>query len=184
MDRTTIYPTTSAVIVPVASAGKSARVNSGLSSSSNTTAAKITGIAIKKYYAVVEGIPKEKTGTIKSYLHENDASLRVYSGSPDEGGKLSITHYEILRSSSNFSLLEVRIETGRKHQIRVHLSDKGHPIVGDDRYGGKTSRAPRLALHCCHLAFKHPVTGKEVLFHSPLPRGFDLILNQDQFRGK
>jgi len=135
--------------------------------------------AIKKYYAVVEGVPKNKTGTIESHLHES-ISLRVYSTPPDEGGKLSISHYEMMRASSHYAILQVKIDTGRKHQIRVHLSDSGHPIVGDDRYGSRTNPIRRLALHGCYLSFKHPVTGKQVTFQSELPRLFDQILNQDK----
>lgn len=137
--------------------------------------------AVKKYYAVVEGVPTKKTGTIKSYLLESTA-MRVYSAGPDdEGGKLSISHYEVMRASSNYAILEVKIDTGRKHQIRVHLSDSGHPIAGDDRYGSRTDPARRLALHGCYLAFDHPVTGKPLVFRSELPRSFDQILNKDRF---
>ena len=135
--------------------------------------------AIKRYYAVVEGIPSKKSGTITSHLHENTA-LKVYSTAPEEGGKLSVTHYEVLRSSSNYSILEVKIDTGRKHQIRVQLSDSGHPIAGDDRYGSRTNPARRLALHACYLSLKHPVSGKEIVLHCPLPRSFDQILNKDK----
>ena len=135
--------------------------------------------AVKKYYAVVEGVPKNRTGTIESHLHES-VSLRVYSTPPEEGGKLSISHYEVMRASSHYAILEVKIDTGRKHQIRVHLSDSGHPIAGDDRYGSRTNPIRRLALHGCYLSFKHPVTEKQVVFHSELPRSFDQILNQDR----
>lgn len=134
----------------------------------------------KKYYAVVEGIPQKKSATIESFLFES-AAMRVYSSREEEGGKRAISHYQVLRSSSHYSILEVKIDTGRKHQIRVHLSDSGHPIAGDDRYHARTNPARRLALHACYLALKHPVSGKEIVFHSPLPRSFDLILNQDKF---
>jgi len=133
----------------------------------------------KKYYAVVEGQPSKRTGTITSHLHES-VSMRCYSTAPEEGGKLAVSHFEVLRSSSHYSILEVKIDTGRKHQIRVHLSDMGHPITGDERYGARRNPARRLALHAGYLAFKHPVTGKEVVLHSPLPRSFDLILNKDR----
>ncbi len=133
---------------------------------------------IKKYYAVVEGVPSKKSGTLKSYLQESVA-MRVYSTGPNEGGKLAVSHFQVLRSSSHFSILEVKIDTGRKHQIRVHLSDMGHPITGDERYGSRKNPARRLTLHAGYLAFKHPVTDKEVVFHSPLPHAFDLVLNKD-----
>ena len=135
---------------------------------------------IKKYYAVVEGVPAKKSGTVESFLFESTA-MRVYSSHDEEGGKHAISHYQVLRSSSHYSILEVKIDTGRKHQIRVHLSDSGHPIAGDDRYNARTNPARRLALHACYLSFKHPVTGKEVVLHSPLPKSFDMILNKDKF---
>ncbi len=133
----------------------------------------------KRYYAVVEGIPTQRSGTIESHLFEN-AAMKVYSSHDEEGGKFAVSHYQVLRSSSNYSILEVKIDTGRKHQIRVHLSDSGHPIAGDERYNARTNPARRLALHACYLALKHPVTGKEVVLHCPLPKSFDLILNKDK----
>lgn len=133
----------------------------------------------KRYYAVVEGIPPQRNATVESFLFESVA-LKVYSSHDEEGGKRAVTHYQVLRSSSHYSILEVKIDTGRKHQIRVHLSDSGHPIAGDDRYNARTNPARRLALHACYLALKHPVTGKEIVFHSPLPKSFDQILNKDR----
>ncbi len=135
---------------------------------------------IKKYYAVVEGIPVKRSGTIESFLFESTA-MRVYSSNTEEGGKHAISHYQVLRSSSNYSILEVKIDTGRKHQIRVQLSDMGHPIAGDERYQARTNPIRRIALHACYLSLKHPVSGKEIVFHSPLPKAFDQILNKDKF---
>ncbi|HNX68683.1 MAG TPA: RluA family pseudouridine synthase [Candidatus Omnitrophota bacterium] len=134
----------------------------------------------KKYYAVVEGIPQKPAGTLTSFLRENKF-LKVYSTKKEEAGaKRSTTHYRVLRSSAHYSLLEVELETGRKHQIRVHLSDMGHPIAGDDRYGAKTNPAGRLALHAFHLALMHPVTGEPVVFTSAMPDVFGRILTEDK----
>ncbi len=111
----------------------------------------------KKYYAIVEGVPKKKFGTIKSFLNE-DKFQRVFSGRPNPASKLSMTKYKVLKSTSERTLLEVTLETGRKNQIRVHLADLGHPIVGDEKYGAKTNPSGRLALHAYQLAFQHPHT--------------------------
>ena len=132
----------------------------------------------KKYYAVVEGTPREASGTITSYLRENKL-LSVYSTPDAHDAKLSTTRYRTLRSSLHYALLEVALETGRKHQIRVHLSERGHPIIGDGRYGSKTDPAGRLGLHAFHLALAHPISGKEIVFESPLPPVFDQVLKKD-----
>ena len=126
----------------------------------------------------MEGTPKEPRGTITSFLRENK-TLKVYSTKNAENSKLSTTHYRVLRTSPHYSLLEVELKTGRKHQIRVHLSDLGHPIIGDDLYGSKTDPAGRLALHAYYLAFKHPVNGREMIFQIPLPENFDRALASD-----
>ena len=132
----------------------------------------------KRYYAMVEGVPKEPHGTVTSFLRENK-TLKVYSTKNTENSKLSTTHYRVLRTSPHYSLLEVELKTGRKHQIRVHLSDLGHPITGDSLYGSKSNPAGRLALHAYYLAFKHPVNGREMIFQIPLPESFDRALALD-----
>ncbi|MDD5672445.1 MAG: RNA pseudouridine synthase, partial [Candidatus Omnitrophica bacterium] len=133
----------------------------------------------KKYFAVVAGIPKEKSGSVTSFLRENKA-LNVYTADRADDAKLSTTRFRVLRSSAHYSLLEIELETGRKHQIRVHLADLGHPIAGDERYGCKTNPAGRLALHACELALIHPVSGKRMVFHSAMPDSFDQILKKDK----
>ena len=129
----------------------------------------------KRYYAVVEGVPEKPEGTLKSYLRENKF-LKVYSTPATEGAKLSVTHYRVMRSSPRHSLLEVELGTGRKHQIRVQLSDMGHPIAGDSQYGARTDPAKRIALHSHYLAFVHPVTGKETEIDLPVPAAFEKIV--------
>lgn len=124
----------------------------------------------KEYLAVVEGSPKESSGTCSSYLHKNKF-LKVFS-SPrplTPGAKRAVTHYEVLKPGEKYSLLKVRLETGRKHQIRVHLSDLGHPIAGDKNYNARTNPCGRIALHAWRLEFKHPVTAKSLVFTCPLP---------------
>ena len=132
----------------------------------------------KKYYAVVEGTPKEPSGEITSFLRENKL-LSVYSTPNARDAKLSTTRYRTLRSGPHYALLEVALETGRKHQIRVHLSEMGHPIIGDKRYGSKTDPAGRLGLHACSLALSHPVSGQAMVFESPLPSSFEQVLGKN-----
>ncbi len=134
----------------------------------------------KRYFAIVHGTPKEKSGTISSYLAENKF-LSVYSSKKQEESKLAVTKYKTLKSNGRYSLLEVALETGRKHQIRVHLQDLGCPIVGDDRYGSKDKiygedNVRRIALHACCLAFDHPVTKKRVEFKSDLPKNLEKLI--------
>lgn len=121
----------------------------------------------KRYLAVVEGVPAENAGTITSHLTENRA-FRVFAGPPTKRSRHAVTHYRVLESRGDRSLLEIRTETGRKHQIRVQLAGLGHPIVGDDKYGHAKS-ARRLGLHASFLRFEHPETGEMLEYESPLP---------------
>ena len=125
----------------------------------------------KRYYALVEGRPGKKEGEIMSRLKETK-SLKVYSDSHSDGAKLSITKYLVVKTGREYSLLDILLETGRKNQIRVHLSDIGHPVAGDKKYGAKTDPLGQLGLHSYLLMFKHPVTGASLRFESKLPRRF------------
>jgi 23S rRNA pseudouridine1911/1915/1917 synthase len=127
----------------------------------------------RKYIAVVEGRVATDQFAIRSYLAEN-AALRVYSTRKSGAGKLAITHVRVLKRNPKTTLIEVRLETGRKHQIRVHLAERGHPIVGDKVYG-RTNPLRRLALHGAELSFRHPVTGKVVRFESAYPKAFEKL---------
>lgn len=122
----------------------------------------------KKYYAIVEGTPEESSGTIESYLTENKVH-KVYSTEPSPASKLAITHYRVVSSAGHYALVEVAILTGRKNQIRVHMADMGHPLIGDEKYGSRTDPAGRLGLHAFELSFDHPATGERLTFTSPLP---------------
>lgn len=125
----------------------------------------------RKYLAVVEGTPDPESDTIRTYLAEN-SRYEVYSTDNPEEGKLAVTRYTTLRAGRNYSLLEVELDTGRKNQIRVHLSGIGHPISGDRKYGASPSPIHRLALHAATLRFVHPVTRQEMNFSTPVPRNF------------
>ena len=130
--------------------------------------------AQKKYLAVVHGRPSPKEGIITSYLAENKAFV-VYSTTNPAKGKLAQTAYKVLKETGRFSLLEITLLTGRKNQIRVHLADKGHPVVGDRKYG-KDDGYRRLALHSKSISFKHPADGRLMTFQTNLPNYFnDLI---------
>lgn len=125
----------------------------------------------RTYVALVEGKVKKPEGTITSWLRES-STLKMYSSHRQNDGLHAVTHYKVLQSSSAFSLLEVQLETGRKNQIRVHMEDIGHPIVGDKKYGSKSKALPRLGLHARVLAFDHPTTGQMMRFETEIPKMF------------
>ena len=133
--------------------------------------------ADKRYLAVAEGIPKEREGTISGYLGET-GTLRVYEARGPEKAKYSVTKYKVLKSGRGNSLLEIELGTGRKHQIRVHLSGLGHPVAGDKKYGAETDPIRRLALHAHRLSFPHPLTKRLMSFESKLPHDFDPVINR------
>src|SRR5262249_34061023 len=128
----------------------------------------------RKYIAVVEGRVTSDDFTIRSYLAEN-LVYRVYSTTNKHLGKAAVTHVHVIKRNRKTTVLEVRLETGRKHQIRVHLAESGHPIVGDKHYGGGFNPIRRLALHAAHLDFKHPITGKLMSFDQRYPAAFDSV---------
>ncbi len=120
------------------------------------------------YAAVVEGCPMPKEGRIENKLRETDSHL-VYTAKMGDG-KLAITNYRVRKSTENYSLVDVDIETGRKNQIRVHMSDMGCPIAGDKKYGASTNPVRRLCLHANKLIIAHPYTGEELIFSTPIPK--------------
>lgn len=126
------------------------------------------------YQAVVEGRPPRDADTIRSFLVETKTHLS-FSGQPGPGAREAVTHYEVKRSGHGYSLLELSIDTGRKNQIRVHLSELGCPIAGDKQYGAATNPIGRLCLHAGELAFRHPRTGQEVRFTAKMPRDFNRV---------
>lgn len=124
----------------------------------------------RSYVALVEGVVK-KDGTHTSWLKENKAFF-VYSSPRTNDGQKAVTHYKILKTSRNLTLLEVHLETGRKNQIRVHMQDLGHPVVGDKKYGAQNNSISRLGLHAQAIAFTHPKTGESLRFESKIPSSF------------
>lgn len=127
------------------------------------------------YYAIVESAMDKPKGTFHTWLIENSTNLMFSSHKKGEGQE-AITHYEVMEDNGTYSLLDVHIDTGRKNQIRVHLKEAGHPIIGDDKYGNGVNPLKRLGLHAYLLAFEHPLTKKKMVFKAPIPKEFlDLI---------
>jgi len=127
------------------------------------------------YVALVEGKVEKEQDTIVTWLTENKKSLKIHSSLTDNGGQEAVTHYKTLKSNSNYSLLEIELETGRKNQIRVHMQDIGHPIVGDKKYGSITTPISRLGLHAKVLAFYHPISTEIISFEAPVPKSFTTV---------
>jgi tRNA pseudouridine32 synthase/23S rRNA pseudouridine746 synthase/23S rRNA pseudouridine1911/1915/1917 synthase len=123
----------------------------------------------KKYIAVVYGHLADKSGIIESYLAEDD-DYRMQSVKNPKDGDFARTKYIVIKESKNFSLLEIELLTGKKNQIRVHLSENGHPIVGDKKY--RKDAKGRLALHALSIRFKHPFNNEEMTFETKIPEYF------------
>ena len=126
----------------------------------------------RKYIAAVEGTLEYDEGTVASYLKDNPKSMKVSSSWTDNGGKYSVTHFKVLRSSGQYSLVEFELETGRKNQIRVHASVIGNPVAGDRKYGSASNPLHRLCLHASTLVFHHPRTGQLLRFDTGIPKDF------------
>ena len=144
----------------------------------------------RTYVALVEGKLEKKEGKITSWLTENPRTALVSSSPVDNGGQLAITNYKVLKESAlqtdeadlktEYSLVELNLETGRTNQIRVHMASMGHPVVGDRKYGHGNESSPidRLCLHARVLEFIHPMTEKKVRFEAPMPKEFARIFTQ------
>ncbi len=128
----------------------------------------------RAYVAVVEGKVEKQEGTIRSWLKETKTKL-MYSSAVAGEGQEAVTHFRVLEAAPRYSLLELRLETGRKNQIRVHMKDMGHSIIGDKKYGSKVNPIGRLALHAHILAFYHPVTGEPMRFETEVPKTFSKL---------
>ena len=135
----------------------------------------------KKYIAVVHGHLDQKEGIVTSYLAEDKAHA-VYSTTDATKGKLAQTAYKTLKETRRFSLLEIHLLTGRKNQIRVHMADEGHPVVGDRKYGKIKDGYERLALHSKSISFKHPTSGEPMTFETKVPNYFNKLIYNIQDR--
>ena len=130
----------------------------------------------RRYVAVAWGHIEPPKGEVKSWF--TDGEYCVLSSPTDNGGKLAVTHYEVKQTSRRYSLVELKLDTGRRNQIRVHLRDLQHPVVHDPMYGYRDDISPisRLALHAFRLCFKHPVTGRRLQFETPIPSAFQKLM--------
>ncbi|OFX59105.1 MAG: hypothetical protein A2046_15060 [Bacteroidetes bacterium GWA2_30_7] len=134
----------------------------------------------KLYYALVEKRPEKDFGTIESWLRDHNDKLTVISGIETPDSKFAITHYKVLKQIGDYFLLEVRLETGRKNQIRVHMADIGCPIVGDYRYGADKKFKRQVRLCAYSLKFPHPKSGKEISVQIKLTKSFLNPENNDE----
>jgi 23S rRNA pseudouridine1911/1915/1917 synthase len=136
--------------------------------------------AAKGYLALVKGSPEPAEGEIRSLLARNRGSNRVVT--VKKGGKEAITRYRLLESFGGASLLQVEILTGRSHQIRAHMAEAGHPLIGDRLYGGpclcRSESVLRQMLHSARLEFFHPVSGEPLALEAPLPDDFTMLLHR------
>ena len=139
-------------------------------------------VADRRYVAVVQGEMERDSGVVSSWLTDNRMFV-TYSSKVDNGGKLAVTNYRTLKRKNGYSLVELKLDTGRKNQIRVHMQDLHHPIVGDFKYGSTESEygdranpVGRVCLHAFRLAFRHPITGELLKFETPNPAAFEKLL--------
>lgn len=133
----------------------------------------------RKYICVTENIPPRTEDTIESLLTQNE-HLRVHSTNDENVGRLAVTHYRVLQTRGRYALVDVEIFTGKKNQIRVHMSEMGCPIAGDMKYGAETNPMRRLMLHNYRLSFIHPVTGEQMRFTLPTPSVFRKLTQPDK----
>jgi 23S rRNA pseudouridine1911/1915/1917 synthase len=125
----------------------------------------------RRYVAVVSGEMEDDEGTVANWLKDNRAYI-TYSSPVDNGGKYAVTHFHVLDRTATHSLVEYRLETGRKNQIRVHSADMGHPVCGDVKYGNGDNPIGRLCLHAYILCFYHPINHKRMEFETEIPADF------------
>ncbi|HHY28994.1 MAG TPA: RluA family pseudouridine synthase [Desulfitobacterium dehalogenans] len=129
----------------------------------------------RNYVAIVEGRLKEKSGRIRSWLKETK-TLLVYSSPKVGDGLEAITNYQVINETPDYSLLNIQLETGRKNQIRVHMKELGHSVVGDTKYGARTNPLKRLGLHAYKLELKHPFSNQWLCFETEVPENFKALL--------
>lgn len=132
-------------------------------------------VSKRGYYALVEGKVEKREDTIVNYLLETSTNI-MYASNDKKNGKKAITHYKVIKSNSKFSLLDVNIDSGRKNQIRVALSNINHPIVGDEKYGNKYSVIKRLGLHAYELEIE--ILGNKYSFKTKLPSVFNNVFGK------
>ncbi len=134
----------------------------------------------RRYVAVLSGEMEKDSGTVTSWLRDNKVYV-TYSSMSNNGGDKAITHYKVIKKRNNYTLVELELETGRKNQIRVHMQDLQHPVVGDIKYGNGDGPIGRLGLHAFKLCFYHPITKELLKFEIPYPASFKkLFLKKEE----
>ncbi|MEI6348569.1 MAG: RluA family pseudouridine synthase [Bacteroidota bacterium] len=133
-------------------------------------------VTLRTYVAVLEGCVSDDAGTISSWLTEDKAHNVI--SHEEQHGRQAVTHFKVIKKNLNYSMVEFRLETGRKNQIRVHSQEIGHSIVGDRKYGGKASPIGRVGLHANILEFIHPVLKSKLSYISPVPKTFLRLVSQ------
>lgn len=126
----------------------------------------------RTYHALVEGRPKQMQGIAREWLVEDKNLFVKKVKSSFHGSKEAITHWQVAETNNQISLLQITIETGRRHQIRMALRSLGCPVVGDELHGAETNPLNRVCLHASALEFLHPETDEPVRFEAPIPKGF------------
>lgn len=132
-------------------------------------------ITDRRYIAVLSGEMEKDNGIVTSWLRDNKIYM-TYSSMTDNGGDKAVTHYKTIKRANGYSLVELELETGRKNQIRVHMQDLQHPVVGDIKYGNDNNPLGRLGLHAFKLSFYHPITGELMKFETSYPSSFKSLL--------
>lgn len=148
-----------------------------LSAKNTLAAAKVAASLEKEYVAIVQGRLSQSEGTIDQPLIRVPGSIISRKVHPD--GQRAVTHYRVIEQFEDFSLVSIRLETGRTHQIRVHFAYIGHPLEGDTLYGGRTRYINRHALHCGKLSFRRPEDDTLVTLFSPLPEDMARLISRD-----
>ena len=136
-------------------------------------------ISERTYIGVVEGKVTPPEGTITSWLTESKAFIVYSSQKQGAAGKKAVTHYKKVMGTDALTMLQINLETGRKHQIRVHMQNLGHPVIGDKKYDSHLNPIKRMGLHAQVLAFTHPTTGKLCRFDTGIPRKFVKLFNPE-----
>ncbi|MBC1354607.1 RluA family pseudouridine synthase [Listeria welshimeri] len=136
------------------------------------------GLLKRRYQALTSGVLQEEAGSIEAPIGRKEVSIMERFVTPE--GKYAKTNYEVLKRYRGFDHVAIQLETGRTHQIRVHFSYIGHPLIGDDMYGGDTSMLQRQALHSCHLHLVHPVTEEYMAFDLALPDDLEEIIQKSE----
>jgi 23S rRNA pseudouridine1911/1915/1917 synthase len=140
----------------------------------------------RRYFAIVSGVPAPPAGSVRTQIGRSTTNRKKMAVLPENKGKHAVTHYRMIESFGKTALVECKLETGRTHQVRVHMAHIGHPLIGDSVYsnrqnpyriGPNQSKFDRQALHAASLGFIHPISGETLRFDSSLPEDMQLLLS-------